>query len=125
MESTGSHFKRFIFILIDGAPYEIFKGLIENGDLPNIKKHVVDRGSLNKASPPSHQQQDPPLSHFLWDCIPARQIFRAFGGSPNQNFIRHTASDIPASVVIWDLTGCALKPTYLQTSPLCLISSHL
>ena len=49
MESTGSHFKRFIFILIDGAPYEIFKGLIENGDLPNIKKHVVDRGSLNKA----------------------------------------------------------------------------
>ena len=49
MESTESHFKRFIFILIDGAPYEIFKALIENGDLPNIKKHVVDRGSLNKA----------------------------------------------------------------------------
>jgi len=49
MEPNGSHFKRFIFILIDGAPYEIFKGLIENGDLPNIKKHVVDRGSLNKA----------------------------------------------------------------------------
>lgn len=49
MVSTGSHFKRFIFIIIDGAPYEIFKGLIENGDLPNIKKHVVDRGSLNKA----------------------------------------------------------------------------
>ena len=49
MESTQSHFKRFIFILIDGAPYKIFKGLIENGDLPNIKKHVVDRGSLNKA----------------------------------------------------------------------------
>ncbi|MCY4566934.1 MAG: alkaline phosphatase family protein, partial [Candidatus Poribacteria bacterium] len=49
MESTESHFKRFIFIIIDGAPYEIFKALIENGDLPNIKKHVVDRGSLNKA----------------------------------------------------------------------------
>lgn len=49
MESTGSHFKRFIFILIDGAPYEVFKGLIENGDLPHIKKHVVDRGSLNKS----------------------------------------------------------------------------
>ena len=49
MGSTESHFKRFIFILIDGAPYEIFKALIENGDLPNIKKHVVDNGSLNKA----------------------------------------------------------------------------
>ena len=49
MELTDSRFKRFIFIIIDGAPYAIFKGLLENGDLPNIKKHVVDRGSLNKA----------------------------------------------------------------------------
>ena len=49
MESINSRFKRFIFILIDGAPYEIFKGLLENGDLPNIKKSIVDRGSLNKA----------------------------------------------------------------------------
>ena len=49
MELTESHFKRFIFIIIDGAPYETFKTLIENGDLPNIKKYVVDRGSLKKA----------------------------------------------------------------------------
>ena len=49
MVSTRPDFKRFVFILIDGAPYEIFKTLIENGDLQNIKKHVVDRGSLNKA----------------------------------------------------------------------------
>ena len=49
MESTEPHFKRFVFILIDGAPYETFEALIENGDLPNIKKFIVDRGSLNKA----------------------------------------------------------------------------
>ena len=49
MVSTKPCFKRVVFIIIDGAPYEIFKALIENGDLPNIKKHVVDRGSLNKA----------------------------------------------------------------------------
>ena len=49
MESIEPYFKRFVFIIIDGAPYAIFKGLLENGDLPNIKKHVVDRGSLNKA----------------------------------------------------------------------------
>ena len=49
MESINSRFKRFVFIIIDGAPYAIFKGLLENGDLPNIKKHVVDCGSLNKA----------------------------------------------------------------------------
>ncbi|RKU35809.1 hypothetical protein C6496_16050 [Candidatus Poribacteria bacterium] len=49
MVSTKPSFKRLVFILIDGAPYAVFKGLLENGDLPNIKKHVVDRGSLNKA----------------------------------------------------------------------------
>ena len=49
MAPTEPYFKRFIFLLIDGAPYAVFKGLLENGDLPNIKKHVVDRGSLNKA----------------------------------------------------------------------------
>ena len=49
MASTEPDFKRFVFIIVDGAPYEIFKTLIENGDLPNIKKHVIDRGGLNKA----------------------------------------------------------------------------
>ena len=49
MALTEPYFKRFVFILIDGAPYAVFRGLLENGDLPNIKKHVVDRGSLNKA----------------------------------------------------------------------------
>lgn len=49
MVSTEPDFKRFVFIIIDGAPYTIFKGLLENGDLPNIKKYVVDPGSLNKA----------------------------------------------------------------------------
>ena len=49
MESTDSRFKRFVFIIVDGAPYAIFKKLLENGDLPNIKKHVVDQGSLNRA----------------------------------------------------------------------------
>ena len=49
MEPTNLQFKRFIFILIDGAPYEIFKMLLENGDLPNIKKYVVECGSLNRA----------------------------------------------------------------------------
>ena len=49
MASSKPDFKRFVFIIIDGAPYEIFKALVENGDLPNIKKHVVDCGNLNKA----------------------------------------------------------------------------
>ena len=70
MESTGAHFKRFIFILIDGAPYEIFKTLIENGDLPNIKKHVVDRGSLNKAISAFPSTTGPAFIPFLMGLYP-------------------------------------------------------
>ena len=42
-------FTRFIFILIDGAPYQIFKELVEDGTLPHIKKNVIDKGALKKA----------------------------------------------------------------------------
>ena len=68
MESTEPHFKRFVFIIIDGAPYEIFKGLLENGDLPNIKKYVVDRGSLNKRFLSFHQHRSR-LHPFLHGVI--------------------------------------------------------
>ena len=44
-----SNFKKFIFILIDGVPFSIFNDLIEKGQLPNIKKHIIDRGCLKKA----------------------------------------------------------------------------
>ena len=35
-------FSRFIFILIDGAPYSVFHELIKNNELPNIKKFIID-----------------------------------------------------------------------------------
>lgn len=40
---------RFIFILVDGSPYQIFKDLVEDGTLSNIKKYVIDRGVFRKA----------------------------------------------------------------------------
>ncbi|MFB3041832.1 MAG: hypothetical protein ACE1ZS_08595, partial [Candidatus Poribacteria bacterium] len=49
MSSKKNSLTRFIFILIDGAPYQIFKELVADGTLPNIKKYVIDRGSIKKA----------------------------------------------------------------------------
>lgn len=72
MESTQSHFKRFIFILIDGAPYELFKALIENGDLPNIKKYVVERGGLNKAVSVFPSTTGPAFIPFLMGLYPGK-----------------------------------------------------
>lgn len=47
--SHKASFTRFIFILIDGSPYQIFKDLVNDGTLSNIKEHVIDRGSFKKA----------------------------------------------------------------------------
>lgn len=41
--------KRFIFILVDGSPYQVFDDLVQEGTLPNIKKYVIDRGVFKKA----------------------------------------------------------------------------
>ena len=70
MTPTEPSFKRFIFIIIDGAPYEIFKGLLENGDLPNIKKHIVDPGSLNKAVSTFPSTTGPALIPFFMGLYP-------------------------------------------------------
>ena len=40
---------RFIFILVDGSPYQVFNDLVEDGTLSNIKKYVIDRGAFKKA----------------------------------------------------------------------------
>ena len=40
---------RFIFILVDGSPYQRFNDLVQDGTLPNIKRYVIDRGAFKKA----------------------------------------------------------------------------
>jgi len=41
--------KNLILIIADGAREDIFHSLLKNGKLPNIKKHIVDRGSYKKS----------------------------------------------------------------------------
>ncbi len=47
--STNHPWTRFIFILVDGSPYQVFNDLVQDGTLPNIKKYVIDRGAFKKA----------------------------------------------------------------------------
>lgn len=42
------HFKRLIFILLDGAPYSVFTELVDDGTLYNIKKYIIDRGTFKR-----------------------------------------------------------------------------
>ncbi len=70
MGSTGTPFKRLIFILIDGAPYHIFEELVENGDLPNIKKYVVAAGCLKKAVSVFPSTTGPAFTPFFMGLFP-------------------------------------------------------
>ena len=47
--SAKHSWTRFIFILVDGSPYQVFNDLVQDGILPNIKKYVIDRGVFKKA----------------------------------------------------------------------------
>jgi len=37
---------RAVFVLMDGVPPDVFRRLLERGDLPNIARHVVEPGGL-------------------------------------------------------------------------------
>lgn len=41
--------KKLILIIADGAREDLFRSLLNTGELPNIKEHIVDRGSYKKA----------------------------------------------------------------------------
>ena len=47
--SSKHSWKRFIFILVDGSPYQVFNDLVQDGTLSNIKKYVINRGVFKKA----------------------------------------------------------------------------
>ena len=47
--SSKRSWTRFIFILVDGSPYQVFDDLVQDGTLSNIKKYVIDRGVFKKA----------------------------------------------------------------------------
>ena len=70
--SANQRFTRFIFILIDGAPYDVFKELLEDGMLPNIKKHVIDRGSFKKAVSVFPSTSGPAYIPFFMGLFPGR-----------------------------------------------------
>jgi hypothetical protein len=46
----GGRFERAFFFLLDGARVDLFKELLEAGDLPNISRHLVEPGTFRAAT---------------------------------------------------------------------------
>ena len=61
---------RFIFILVDGSPYQVFNDLVEDGTLSNIKKYVIDRGAFKKAVTAFPSTTGPAFIPFFMGRLP-------------------------------------------------------
>lgn len=63
--------KQCIFFLADGARYDVFKKLLDEGSLPNIKKVFVDnQGTFAKAVSSFPTTTGPAYTPFLTGCYP-------------------------------------------------------
>ena len=64
-------YNRSIIILADGARFDVFGELLEKGQLPNIKRHIVDGGTFSKAVTAFPSTTGPAHMPFLTGCLSA------------------------------------------------------
>lgn len=70
-----SRFKNCIFIMADGARADVFSELLEKGDLPNISKYVVEKGSFRIASSVFPSTTGPAYTPYILGKYPGRCNF--------------------------------------------------
>jgi hypothetical protein len=59
-----------LIVLADGARADIFERLLAEGRLPNIQRHVIDRGGYRRASSTFTSTTGPAHLPFLTGCFP-------------------------------------------------------
>src|SRR3712207_4429956 len=59
-----------LMLLADGARADLFEKLLHAGELPNIQKHVVDRGGYRRAASTFTSTTGPAHLPFLTGCYP-------------------------------------------------------
>ena len=67
-----SHFKSCIFIMADGARADVFSELLGRGDLPNISKYVVEKGSYRNAVSVFPSTTGPAYTPYILGKYPGR-----------------------------------------------------
>ena len=82
-------FSRFIFILIDGAPYNVFHELIENDELPNIKKYIINQGCLKKAVSVFPSTTGPAFIPFFMGLFPGTANVPGYRWLSKKDILRH------------------------------------
>jgi hypothetical protein len=64
------HYKRCVMIMADGARPDVFEELAWSGELPNIKKHLIDPGCLKHGVTSFPSTTGPAYMPYLTGCHP-------------------------------------------------------
>lgn len=63
-------YRSSILLLADGARYDIFEDLLEKGELPNIREHIIDRGAYSRMTSTFTSTTGPAYVPFMTGCFP-------------------------------------------------------
>ncbi|MGQ0793218.1 MAG: alkaline phosphatase family protein [Deltaproteobacteria bacterium] len=69
---VAGRFKSCIFIMADGARADVLEELLSRGDLPNISKYIVERGSYARAVTVFPSTTGPAYTPYLMGKFPGR-----------------------------------------------------
>jgi predicted AlkP superfamily phosphohydrolase/phosphomutase len=72
MNELKNYFSRVLLLLADGARFDVVSALLTANKLPNIKKHVVDRGAFLKNITVFPSATGPAYLPFLTGCFPGK-----------------------------------------------------
>jgi len=65
-----SQFKKAILFFMDGANEEVFRGLLEKGELPNVSRYLVERGTATDAITCFPSTTGPAFTPTMTGCYP-------------------------------------------------------
>lgn len=67
-----TEFKSCIFIMADGARADVFSGLLQSGELPNISKYILEKGSYREAVTVFPSTTGPAYTPYIMGKYPGR-----------------------------------------------------
>ncbi|MXX03908.1 MAG: alkaline phosphatase family protein, partial [Gemmatimonadetes bacterium] len=67
---AATAYNRCIFFLVDGAREDVMRKMIEAGELPSLRRYILDRGDYRKAVTSFPSTTGPAHVPFLTGCTP-------------------------------------------------------
>lgn len=90
-DRSRTQFAHVILFLLDGAEFDVLADLLKQGQLPNVARHVAQRGCIKKAVSTFPSTTGPAFTPFVTGCFP---------GTCNVPAVRWFDRSVPSSHVL-------------------------